>query len=110
MSDLVLALDKTHYAPISYGRVTDSIARLVAPSLSGSAMWEKTRKELRVSEAFLKKLTDISKGPRHGDRTPVSIAENLQLSEMAWRLMERYLQYRLSNSLLDEQDFPQLIV
>lgn len=110
MSDLMAMLNKTHYAPISYGRVTESIARLVAPSLPPKAMWAKTRSELCVSEAFLRKLTDVSTDPRHGTRTPVSGEENRKLSEMAWRLMDRYVHYRLSDGVLPEQEFPELTV
>ena len=110
MSDLVAILDQPHYAPISYGRVAESIARLVAPSLSGSEMWAKTRRELNVSEAFLRRLTDISTDPRHGKRTPVSGEENRKLSEMAWCLMDRYLHYRLLDAVVDEQKFPKLTV
>lgn len=110
MSDLIAILSKTHYAPTSYGRVTESIARLVAPSLPPKAMWAKTRSELHVSEAFLRKLTDVSTDPRHGTRTPVSGEENRKLSEMAWRLMDRYVHYRLSDGVLPEQEFPELTV
>jgi hypothetical protein len=73
-------------------------------------MWAKTRSELCVSEAFLRKLTDVSTDPRHGTRTPVSGEENRKLSEMAWRLMDRYVHYRLSDGVLPEQEFPELTV
>ena len=101
-------LSKTHYAPISYGRVAESIARLVAPSEKSKSMWSTTRNELKVSEGFLRQLTDASTDPRHGTRTPVSAASNRRLSEMSWRLMDRYLHYRLKNGELADDKFPML--
>lgn len=106
MSDLLSMLSKTHYAPISYGRVAESIARLVAPSEKPKSMWSTTRNELKVSEGFLRQLTDVSTDPRHGTRTPVSAASNRRLSEMSWRLMDRYLHYRLKNGDLADDKFP----
>lgn len=110
MSDLLSMLSKTHYAPISYGRVTESIARLVAPSDKPKTMWTKTRSELRVSEEYLRKLTDISTDPRHGKRTPISAAVNRELSEMAWQLMNRYVHYRIRGAELPEEDYPKLAI
>ena len=110
MSDLLSMLIKTHYAPISYGRVTESIARLVAPSEKPSVMWSKTRSELRVNEEYLRKLTEVSTDPRHGKRTPVSAAANRELSEMSWRLMNRYVHYRIRGTDLPEEDYPELAV
>jgi hypothetical protein len=108
MSDLLSMLSKPHYAPISYGRVAESIALLVAPSDKPKTMWSKTRSELRVSEEYLRKLTDVSTDPRHGKRTPVSAAANRELSKMAWQLMNRYVHYRIGGANLPEQSFPEL--
>lgn len=110
MSDLVGILSKPHIAAVNYGRIAESIARLIAPSTKPNAMWTKTRQKLRVSEAFLRKLTDVSTDPRHGNRTPVGAADNRELSEMAWRLMNRYVHYRLRESDFSEQSFPELTI
>lgn len=109
MSDLLSMLSKPHYAPIVYGRVAESIARLVAPLEKPKPMWEAMRKELKVSEGFLRKLTEVSTDPRHGKRTPVSAESNRQLSEMCWKLMDRYLHYRLRAEVLPDDEFPMLI-
>ncbi len=108
MSDLISMLSRTHYAPISYGRVVESIARLVAPLEKPKSMWKRARDELNVSESFLRQLTDVSTDPRHGKRTPVSADSNRRLSEMSWKLMDRYLHYRLRNGALPDDEFPML--
>lgn len=108
VADLLSMLSKTHYAPISYGRVAESIARLVAPNEKQSAMWATARSELRVSEGFLRALTEASTDSRHGNRTPVSAATNRKLSQMAWLLVHRYVHYRLREANLPKAEFPEL--
>ncbi|WP_370211541.1 hypothetical protein [Roseovarius sp.] len=108
MSDLLFMLSKPHYASISCGRVAESIARLVAPSEKPKSMWKITRDELKVSEGFLRQLTEVSTDPRHGKRTPVSADSNRQLSEMCWKLMERYLHYRLRDEAYPADEFSML--
>lgn len=106
MSDLLSMLSKTHYAPITYGRVAESIARLIAPSETPKLMWETARNKLKVSEGFLRQLTEVSTDPRHGKRTPVSAESNRKLSVMCWKLMDRYLHYRLRGDALPDDEFP----
>lgn len=108
MWDLLSMLSRTHYAPISYGRIAESIAQLVAPSAKPKSMWNTTREELLVSEGFLRRLTEVSTDPRHGKRTPVSAELNRELSIMCWKLVDRYLQYRLRGEVLPEDEFPML--
>lgn len=108
VADLLSMLNRTHYAPISYGRVAESIARLIAPLEKQGAMWAKARSELRVTESFLRALTEASTDPRHGKRTPISAATNRKLSEMAWLLVHRYVHYRLRATNLPKAEFPEL--
>lgn len=108
VADLLSMLNRTHYAPISYGRVAESIVRLVAPNENQRSMWSKARSDLRVSESFLRALTEASTDSRHGNRTPISAAENRKLSQMAWLLVHRYVYYRLRKANLPEAEFPEL--
>ena len=107
LSDVVVILTWQHYCPIAAGRVVDSILRMLTGGQSRSSDWQKMRETLRVDEAYLRLLTDRSKGLRHGDREYVDSQTNRQLAERAWTLMNRYLAYRLGgNQPLDHEKFP----
>ncbi|MEL7738046.1 hypothetical protein AAG614_06670 [Citromicrobium bathyomarinum] len=99
ISDTLMTLGKPHYSPIACGRVTDGIARLVAPDLKGSARWEEVRRCLKVDEAFLKSLTDVSKGSRHADREEVIAEINQETAHRLWKLVGRFLRFRIDGAL-----------
>lgn len=104
-SDILMTLGKAHYSPIACGRVADSLARLIAPEEKRVQQWEMLRETLRVDEAFVRSLTDVSKALRHGDRVPVDASTNQETAHRAWALLGRYLRYRL-NGKLDPEAYP----
>lgn len=108
VSDLLMSLNKTHYAAIAYGRVADGLARIVSPGVAMPQAWRTLRQTLRVDEAYLRLLTSTAVPQRHGDRVPVSAKLNRELSIRAWTLVDRYLVLRIRGSL-NEDDYPQLV-
>ena len=107
LSDLLMTLGKAHYSPTACGRVADSLARLISPDVSRTEQWRNLRRKLRVDEAFVRSLSDVSKASRHGDRVEVDAATNQETAHRAWALVGRYMRYRL-NGELDPESFPLL--
>ncbi len=108
VADLLMTLGKLDYSPIACGRVADSIARLLTPDASRKQQWLTLREVLRVDEAFVRLLSDVSKASRHGDREEVSAALNNDTAHRAWTLFGRYLRFVLDGPL-DPKRYPLLI-
>ncbi|WP_176086677.1 hypothetical protein [Martelella sp. HB161492] len=107
LSDILMTLGKAHYSPTACGRVADSLARLISPDVERKEQWSNLRRALRVNEAYVRLLSEVSKAPRHGDRIEVDAATNQETAHRAWLLLGRYLRYRL-NGELDPVAYPML--
>lgn len=103
LGDLLMTLGKSHYSPIACGRVADSLARLISPKEERKRAWANLRTALRVDEAFLRLLSDISTPSRHGDRKTIDAQTNQETARRAWILMNRYLRYRLGGPLPEDK-------
>lgn len=103
LSDILMTLGKAHYSPTACGRVADSIARLISPDAGRAQQWSDLREKLRVNEAFVRSLSEVSKASRHGDRTEVGAVTNQETAHRAWALVGRYLRYRLNGELAPEK-------
>lgn len=107
ISDILMTLGKAHYSPTACGRVADGLARLISPNASRTEQWSNLRRVLRVDEAYVRSLSEVSKASRHGDRVEVDAATNQETAHRAWALVGRYLRFRL-NGELDPQAYPLL--
>jgi hypothetical protein len=110
LGDLMLAISKTHYAPIACGRVIDSLRRMITPpgTASDGEGWAAMRRALNADKAYLDFVMERSKGPRHGHRERVSGNANRELLTRAWTLLDRYIALRRRGSPLTVEDFPLL--
>lgn len=99
LSDILMTLGTAHYSPTACGRVADSLARLISPGAGRPQQWSDLREKLRVDEAYVRLLSDVSKASRHGDRVPVDAATNQETAHRAWALVGRYLRYKLHGEL-----------
>jgi hypothetical protein len=107
LSDILMTLGKAHYSPTACGRVADSVARLISPDADRAEQWNNLRRKLRVDEAYIRSLSEVSKASRHGDRIEVDAVTNQKTAHRAWELVGRYLRYRL-NGELDPEYYPLL--
>lgn len=108
LNDLNAGLAHHHLSPVNFGRVIESIRVMIAgPDAEISQAWTKMRDVLRVDKAYLKLVTDTSIPKRHGDHKRVDGELVATISERAWRVMDRFLIYRLRGSApLPESEFP----
>jgi hypothetical protein len=71
--------------------------------------WLTMQQALRVSEGFLKAITEHSKGPRHGDHHYIPGTTTEVIAYNSWIVMDRFLEYlKRSKQPLPESEFPLL--
>ena len=110
-ADLIQAATNFHIAPQNCGRVIDSLRRLLVPKDSSdrSDSWPLLRNAVNADKAYLSFVMDLSKGPRHGDRTVIQGAENLECIKRTWIVMNRFLEFiKRGHQPLPEAEFPEL--
>lgn len=69
--------------------------------------WEHFRANLRLSKDYLKKITDASRGSRHGSAAYIPVDLVNDVRQRTWIVMNRILIFRKNgNQPLPEKDFP----
>ena len=107
---LVEAITLPHRSTVCCGRMVEGLRNL----MTGSAMargqaWGEFRRNLQLDEAYLRMITDNSVGARHGDHSHISGEITTEIAQRAWRIMDRFLIYRLrGNQALPVAEFPLL--
>jgi hypothetical protein len=95
INDLIERLWNPHVTPVNCGRVIESICRMISPPARGTtdAAWKAMQRALNLSEAYLKWITDNSKGPRHAEPAFVPGTITTEIGARSWQIMNRYLEY-----------------
>jgi len=108
-NDLIDTQIIPHVSLVNSGRVIDSIRRMIAPGVDGPQAWAAMREALNIAEPYLRWISDQSAGPRHGDPSQISAGAQMDTTERAWKIMNRYLEYRKRGSQpLKDPEFPLL--
>ena len=94
LTDLIQSLVMLKEAPLRCGRAVDAIRHHMAPKNDRKAGWPAIQKNLNLSEAFLKYITEASKGPRHGDVKRDTFATSQEVLKRAWIVMNRFLEFK----------------
>jgi len=112
LNDLIAANTFPHCCPTNCGRVLDSIRNMVTPPTANASVkqsWEALRTNLRAEREYLQLVTDLSTGPRHGDRTHIPGPLTTEILKRTWIIMDRFLEFRKRGSQpLPESEFPVL--
>jgi hypothetical protein len=109
LSDLIGSVNRTQEAPIKCGRAVDAIRHYMAPQNDRKAGWPTMRDNLNLSQPFLEFITEISKGPRHGNIIGTTVAANKEAMRRAWIVMNRFLEFKKrGGQQLPLADFPPL--
>jgi hypothetical protein len=79
------------------------------PGEDNKAGWIKFREALRVTQHWIKPLTDKSISNRHGELKALSGEERVFLMKRSWTLVYRFVRLRSLNAAgLPDSDFPVL--
>lgn len=67
LEDLIHSITLPHVSPVNCARAMDRLKHLIAsPASSDKDAWKHMRDTLQIDKAYLKYITDASRGPRHG--------------------------------------------
>jgi hypothetical protein len=94
MTDLVQSLTMFKEAPVRCARAVDAIRHYMAPQNDRKAGWPAMQENLNLSEPFLKYITEVSKGPRHGDVKGDTFIAGQEARNRAWITMNRFLEFK----------------
>jgi hypothetical protein len=108
--DLADSLKTLHTGPINCGRAMDAICNYFIPEGGERKYgWKPMRDALNLDETYLRSISDLSKGPRHGNRIIEADSQVRPVGIKAWKIMNRFLEYRKrGNQSLPPDDFPLL--
>lgn len=110
LDDLIRAVSSHHTQFADCGRVVDGIRRSIAPTLDGAAAWRAMHDALNIDRTYLERISRVSTGPRHGDRTFISGEVGSEVLKRTWAVMNRFLEYRKrGNAPLTAPEFPRLV-
>jgi hypothetical protein len=71
--------------------------------------WREMQNNLNLSEAYLKVITEASKGPRHGDYTEQPFTGRTDVAYRAWEVMNRFIAFKKGGSkALSPEQYPVL--
>jgi hypothetical protein len=106
---LIEAITLPHEAATHCARAIEALRHIIAPNEQPKQSWPKLRNTLNISEDFLKMITDVSTGPRHGDPTRIPGTTTVEITRRSWKIMNRFFDYKKRNSgPLPIREFPLL--
>jgi hypothetical protein len=93
--DLSDAIKTSNLAEINCTRAIETIRNyFIPPGGSRKDGWMPMRKALNVSQEYVTSITNLSRGPRHGDYYEMPTQKVRDACEKTWMLMNRFLEYR----------------
>jgi hypothetical protein len=110
LNDLILAITMPHHAPVNCARAVEGLRTLMVPKgTDRKQAWPLMRNNLNVEADYVLFVTDLSKAPRHGDRTFIDGTKVNETVARSWIIMNRFLEFRKRGNLpLPLADFPLL--
>jgi hypothetical protein len=94
LRDLIEAITLPHESAVNCARAVEGLRNIIAPDAPRAQAWRQMRDTLNLSESYLKLVTDISTGPRHGDHAHIPGATTVEITRRAWVIMNRFLEFK----------------
>jgi hypothetical protein len=108
--DLIDGMRTSYIAETNCTRAVETIRNFFIPE-GGSREngWGPMREALNASREYLVYITDLSRGPRHGDYFGTIAPKVRESAKRTWIVMNRFLEYRKRNNQpLPLSEFPLL--
>lgn len=110
MNDLIVSITLPHHASTNCARAVEGL-RVLTTSVATprSQAWPIFQLNLNIDRAYREYITDVSTGPRHGDRTWIPGTTVNEVVTRSWIIMNRFLEFRKrGNQQLPLNEFPML--
>jgi len=98
LNDLILSNINPHHILINCHRCVEAIRTMIAGPGRGAKAWEAMHVALNVDRAYLQFINDRARDPRHGNQVHVPNDETNEARVRAWKIMDRFLHYRLAGN------------
>lgn len=111
LRDLISSLSNLNYSSIAACRAVEAIRNSVVDGdVKTAEAWGVMRSYLQLDETYLKRITDLSKKPRHGDRGAITGQTQLEVTHKAWIIMNRFIEFKKRGGvkILPVAEFPVL--
>jgi hypothetical protein len=95
---LIEAITVPHESAVNCARAVEALRHIIAPNQPRGHAWQTFRSALNISQEYLKMITDVSTGPRHGDPTHIQGTTTTEISRRAWVIMNRFFEYKKRNN------------
>jgi hypothetical protein len=110
LDDLISAITYHHQTQANCGRAIERIRNLITTA-KGPSGWRHMQQALNISREFQEKISQESRGNRHGDSEAVPGPLVTKTVERTWAVMNRFIEYRRrGNVALKEPEFPLLVL
>jgi hypothetical protein len=95
LNDLAVALSHHHNTPINCARAIDGLRHLLSKAdASRPEQWAEMHNKLRVTDKYLRFITDSSKLERHGKRHDLDSMTATEIAVRSWTVMNRYIEFK----------------
>jgi len=109
LNDLITAISLPHHSSVTCARAIERLRHLVAPGTPRKDSWESLRQNLNIDRKYLEFVTVHSTGPRHGDPEHIPGTITTEVTQRAWKIMNRFLEFRKRGNVpLQLSEFPLL--
>lgn len=99
MNDLIVSITLPHHAAVNCARAVEGLRVLMAPAgTPRQQAWPIFQENLNIDRAYREYVTDVSTGPRHGDRAFIPGDIVTETVKHSWIMMNRFLEYRKRGS------------
>ena len=110
LRDLIEATSFARNVVPHCARAIETLRTLMLPlGVDRRKGWPIIHENLRVTEEYLRLITDESRAPRHGDHQTIPGSVTHEIAKRSWTIMDRYLEFRKRGSQpLPLSEFPLL--
>jgi hypothetical protein len=110
MNDLIVPISRFDLAAVNCARAIEALRTSMTPvDMDRTQGWIVMQQNLNVGEAYLKFVTSLSTGPRHGNRRAPEAGQQAEIIKRAWVIMNRFLEFRKrGDQPLPVSEFPLL--
>jgi hypothetical protein len=110
LRELIEAITLPHESAVNCARAIEGLRHYVSPAgAPRNQTWAILRDGLKLTEPYLKMITEVSTAPRHGDPVHIPGSTTTEIVRRTWTIMNRFFEYKKrGGSSLPESDFPWL--